>query len=126
MESLSRSDRDSAHRKVGLIAAFRVRGLDEDEVAEKVKYRGVAEKVKYSGVGDMRQELEGRGFPKWFVEGNAPLKPSGGAHQEGQPRPQRTERRQESWGDGDLPRGVHALTDPAARRESLARNRDSP
>src|SRR5215212_1453391 len=66
MESLSRSDRDSAHRKVGIISASRVSGLDENEVAEKAKYRGV---------GDMRQELESWGFPSWFVEGDTPPKP---------------------------------------------------
>jgi hypothetical protein len=67
MESLSRSDRDSAHRKVGLIAASRVSGLDED---------GVAETAKYRGVGHMRQELEDWGFPSWFIEGDAPRKRS--------------------------------------------------
>jgi hypothetical protein len=39
---------------------------EEDEVAEKVGYRGV---------GHMRQELELWGLPTWFVEGDSPPKP---------------------------------------------------
>ena len=50
-----------------MISVLRWEGLDEDQVADRAGYRGV---------GHMRQVLEGWGFPRWFIEGDAPPKPS--------------------------------------------------
>jgi hypothetical protein len=67
MESLAGSNRDYAFKQVGLVAAFRGRGDPEDQIAERVGYRGA---------GHMRQELKEWGLPSWFIEGDAPPKPS--------------------------------------------------
>jgi hypothetical protein len=66
MESLTGSSRDYVLRKVGFIAAARVQGYSEDEVADKAGYRGA---------GHMRQQLVQWGFPPWFVEGDSPPEP---------------------------------------------------
>lgn len=42
-------------------------GYSEEEIAEKAGCRGA---------GHMRQELREWGFPSWFIEGDAPPKPS--------------------------------------------------
>jgi len=63
MESVPGSNRDYVHRQLAFISAFRAQRLSDEEVAEKLGYRGA---------GHMRQELERWNLPVWLVEGDSP------------------------------------------------------
>jgi hypothetical protein len=113
MESLAGSDREAAFHRVSLITASRAIGLDENAAAEKAGYRGV---------GHMRQELEECDFPSWFVEGDAPPKPS---NQSAPSKPTKPKRRARGSGPViELPPASNATPLFREKLEALTRGNE--